>query len=571
MNDPKPLSRDRFSPHGTAPFPSGRDAALRRMHCRLATRSDPGFADELSGLLRTRLRSAILIVLAVFVLNLLRNVLQPGSALDQRPRWLVFTGVEVAALAIVSAWLWSRRPLGLRRLRLLEWIIFGTVAAYIAGLQLDSYHFGFLEQAIARGEAGSVYRLVGIVSLLRWCLVIVLYGTFIPNTGRRCATVVGCLAAIPLVLMVAVGLADPVAGPYVLAALPETAIALATAATIAVFGSHKIRELHEKAHEAQRLGQYQLKQVLGFGGMGAVYLAEHVLLRRPCAIKLIRPDQAGDPKTFLRFEREVQATATLTHPNTVEVFDYGHADDGTFYYVMEYLPGMNLEDLVEQDGPLPPERAVYLLRQVCQALREAHSIGLIHRDIKPSNIIACERGKVYDVAKLLDFGLVKSFGLSDDGVKLTLEGTFAGSPAFMSPEQAAGGQQLDARSDIYSIAAVAYFLTTGQLVFDRPSFVEMLHAHASEPLVPHQTFRETVPADLQRVILRCLEKDPDRRYPDAVALNEALGACACAGQWTAARAEDWWRQRGASTPPPSSPEALQHEGRAPAGGDARHV
>ena len=184
------------------------------------------------------------------------------------------------------------------------------------------------------------------------------------------------------------------------------------------------------------LGQYRLKQVLGFGGMGAVYLAEHVLLRRPCAIKLIRPDQAGDPRTLIRFEREVQATATLTHSNTVEIFDYGHAEDGTFYYVMEYLPGMNLEDLVEQHGPMPPERAVHLLRQVCQALREAHGIGLIHRDIKPSNIFACERGKVYDVAKLLDFGLVKGFGLAGDDAKLTREGAFTGSPAFMSPEQA---------------------------------------------------------------------------------------------------------------------------------------
>src|SRR5262249_15943819 len=148
------------------------------------------------------------------------------------------------------------------------------------------------------------------------------------------------------------------------------------------------------------------------------------------AVKLIRPDQAGDPKTLLRFEREVQATATLTHPNTIEVFDYGHTEDGTFYYVMEYLPGMNLEDLVDQHGPLPAARAVYLLRQVCQALREAHRIGLIHRDIKPSNIFACERGQMYDVAKLLDFGLVKSLGPANDSVKLTREGAFAGSPAF---------------------------------------------------------------------------------------------------------------------------------------------
>src|SRR5437588_4374564 len=214
-----------------------------------------------------------------------------------------------------------------------------------------------------------------------------------------------------------------------LSALPEVAILMATAAAIAVFGSHKIRELHQTAHEARRIGQYRLKQVLGFGGMGTVYLAEHVLLRRPCAIKVIRHDQAGDPQTLIRFEREVRATATLTHWNTVEIFDYGHTDDGTFYYVMEYLPGMNLEDLLERHGPLPPERAVHFLRQVCQALREAHGIGLIHRDIKPSNIFACERGKVYDVAKLLDFGLVKGIGLDNDNVKLTRDGAFTGSPA----------------------------------------------------------------------------------------------------------------------------------------------
>jgi serine/threonine-protein kinase len=232
---------------------------------------------------------------------------------------------------------------------------------------------------------------------------------------------------------------------------------------------------------------------------------------------------------------------------------------------MEYLPGMNLEDLVERYGPLPPDRAVYLLRQVSQALREAHGIGLIHRDIKPSNIIACERGKVYDVAKLLDFGLVKSFGPDDGGVNLTQEGTFTGSPAFMSPEQAVGGKQVDARSDIYNIGAVAYYLITGQLVFDRSSFLEMLHAQAYEPLLPLREFKEAVPADLQRVILRCLEKDPERRYQDVVTLDRALASCACAGQWSAEKAEDWWRQHGASTLPPSTPEVLPQESLPPAG------
>src|SRR5262249_15012079 len=190
-----------------------------------------------------------------------------------------------------------------------------------------------------------------------------------------------------------------------------------------------------------------------------------------------------------RFEREVQAAASLTHWNTIEVFDYGHAEDGTFYYAMEYLPGMNLQDMVEQHGLLPPARAVHLLRQVCQALREAHGIGLIHRDIKPSNIIACERGKVYDVAKLLDFGLVKTFGPEGEAGKLTGAGAFTGSPAFMSPEQALGGAQLDARSDIYNVGAVGYFLTTGRLPFDRLSALAMLHAHAYEPFEPSREFK----------------------------------------------------------------------------------
>src|SRR5438067_6879376 len=179
-------------------------------------------------------------------------------------------------------------------------------------------------------------------------------------------------------------------------------------------------------------------------------------------------------------------------------------------------------------APMPPERAVHLLRQVCQALREAHGIGLIHRDVKPSNILACERGKVYDVAKLLDFGLVKGFGLAGDDARLTREGALTGSPAFVSPEQARGRQQLDARSDIYNVGAVAYFLITGRLLFDRESTLQMLHAHAYEPLVPSDEFKEAVPADLQRVILRCLENDPDHRYQDATTLDRALAACASA-------------------------------------------
>jgi serine/threonine-protein kinase len=542
--------------HFAEPPPDhGRDVVSQHVRCRFATGSGPGFTDEMSCLLRTRLRLAILVMLIGLAIHFLRNVLRLGPTFDHQPLWLVICGCEITVMASALALLWSRRPLSMRTLRAVEWTVFGSIAVFFAWLQVDTYHDGALLRAIVQGHEAQVFRLVGLSAALRWFLLIVLYGTFIPNTWRRCAAVVGSMALIPVTLMAAGSKFDPSTAAFVLSAFPETILLMATAVAIAVFGSHKIRELHEKAHEAQRIGQYRLKEVLGFGGMGAVYLAEHVLLRRPCAIKLIRPDQAGDPKTLIRFEREVQAAATLTHWNTIEIFDYGHSEDGTFYYVMEYLPGMNLEDMVERHGALPPDRAVHLLRQVCQALREAHSIGLIHRDVKPGNIIACERGKVYDVAKLLDFGLVKSFGPEDNSVKLTRDGAITGSPAFMSPEQAMGREQLDARTDIYNVGAVGYFLMTGQLPFDRESALEMLHAHAFEPVVASKVFMETVPADVQRVILRCLEKDPDRRYQDAGTLDKSLAACECAGQWTSERAEAWWRGHGDGSASASSPAA----------------
>jgi serine/threonine-protein kinase len=542
------------------PSPDCRGGSVaEKPRCRLAVGSGPGFTDEMSYLLRTRLRLAILVMLAGFVIHFLQQLYWPGPVYDHRPLWLFFCGCEISVMAGASALLWSRRPLSMRKLRILELIFFGSIAAFFAWLQVDSYHDGAVSRAIVPGHEALVFGLVNASAVLRWFLLVVVYGTFIPNTWRRCAVVVGSLALVPVLLMGAGSFLDKATAAHVLFALPKTIVLMATAVAIAVFASHRIRELHEKAHEAQRIGQYRLKEILGFGGMGAVYLAEHVLLRRPCAIKLIRPDQAGDPKALIRFEREVQAAATLTHWNTIEIFDYGHADDGTFYYVMEYLPGMNLEDLVEQHGSLPPERAVHFLRQVCQALREAHGIGLIHRDIKPSNIFACERGKIYDVAKLLDFGLVKSFGTAGDTVKLTRDGAFTGSPAFMSPEQAQGGQELDARSDIYNVGAVAYFLITGKLPFDRQSTLQMLHAHAYEALVPSHEFTERVPADLQAVILRCLEKDPNHRYQDAVTLEKALAACESTSPWSTERAEEWWRRHGAGTELSSSRESSERE------------
>ena len=296
-----------------------------------------------------------------------------------------------------------------------------------------------------------------------WLLLIFTYGMFIPNTWRRAAVVIGAMALAPVLLVAGMMLAYPQVADSDDRCRHHAAGAGAARSRPSrpCVGTHLINTLRREVFEAKQLGQYRLVKPLGAGGMGEVYLAEHRMLKRPCAIKLIHPDRAGDPHVLARFEREVRMTARLSHWNTVEIFDYGRTDDGTFFYVMEYLPGLSLEDLLERHGPLPAERVVHFLRQTCQGLREAHEVGLIHRDIKPGNIFAAQRGGLYDVVKLLDFGLVKPVG-ENHSARLSQEGGISGTPLFMSPEQARGLGDLDARSDIYSLGAVAYALA------DRP-------------------------------------------------------------------------------------------------------
>ena len=303
---------------------------------------------------------------------------------------------------------------------------------------------------------------------------------------------------------------------------------------IAVYGAHRISILRVQVRKARRLGQYVLRDRLGGGGMGEVFRAEHALLRRPAAVKLIRSDRAGDPANLARFEREVQATASLSHPNTIQIFDYGQTDDGTFYYVMEYLEGPTLEALVQTDGPLPTGRAIYLLRQVCMALREAHAIRLIHRDLKPSNVIVTRRGGLHDVIKLLDFGLVRAHAgaAGESAITQTHEGTVAGTPAYMSPEQAQAQDRLDPRSDVYSLGAKAYFMATSRAPFAGRSHVAMLAAHIYESPEPPDQLRPSVPADFQEVVLRCLAKNPNDRFPDVVTLEKALAGCRDAPNWS---------------------------------------
>jgi serine/threonine-protein kinase len=287
-------------------------------------------------------------------------------------------------------------------------------------------------------------------------------------------------------------------------------------------------------------GQYRLLAPLGVGGMGEVFLAEDGLLGRPCAIKRIRPEHAANPHIRARFEREAELMAQLSHGNIVDVFDYGRTSDGSFFYAMEYLPGLSLADLLRRHGPLPASRVVHLLRQVCHGLGAVHASGLIHRDIKPENVFVAQGDGRYDVVKLLDFGLVRPVAAMASP-RLTQEGAISGTPLFMSPEQAEGLGNLDARSDIYSLGAVAYALLTGRPPFERRTAMEVLIAHARDEVTPPSQLRGNVPADLERVILRCLAKKPEDRFQDIASLEQALAECTAADQWTEEQAARWWQ------------------------------
>lgn len=299
------------------------------------------------------------------------------------------------------------------------------------------------------------------------------------------------------------------------------------------------RELYQRIWRQEQLGPYRLFHLIGSGGMGDVYLAEHQLLKRRCAIKLIRKDKATDRKMLARFEREVKATAKLTHWNTVQIYDYGCTADGVFYYAMEYLEGLNLRQLVDRHGPLPPGRVIFILRQICGALHESGSYGLIHRDIKPSNIFLAERGQMYDVAKLLDFGLVLPASMGNIGIR-TVSAQLQGSPRFMCPEQAQGLKP-DIRGDLYSLACVAYFLLTGRAPFEDDNPVMLVVAHATATPPSFQELGVSVPQDLSDIILRCLHKKPECRFADARELQGALEACQSATEWNWKEAEKWWR------------------------------
>ena len=370
-------------------------------------------------------------------------------------------------------------------------------------------------------------------------LVLVLRAALVPGTARR-AVVVGLFVTVATVLTGALTFRSESGDPHqdllLGATLPLISGLLFTVGSAIV--ARTVYGLRRSVREAMQLGQYTLQRKIGEGGMGAVYLARHALLRRPTAVKLLPADKAG-ATAVARFEREVQLTAQLTHPNTVSIFDFGHTADGVFYYAMEYLEGLSLDELVAVGGPQPASRVAHILLQVAGALGEAHDVGLIHRDIKPANILLCERGGLADVAKVVDFGLVKPIENGADS-DLTAANLVAGTPAYLAPESLADPDAVDGRADLYALGAVGYFLLTGAQVFVGKTTVEVCGHHLhTVPTPPSERLGAEVPEALERVILCCLAKTPAERYATAGDLQDALLACDC-GSWSQSDAKQWW-------------------------------
>jgi serine/threonine-protein kinase len=309
--------------------------------------------------------------------------------------------------------------------------------------------------------------------------------------------------------------------------------------------SREIYGLRTAVVKAKQLGQYTIERLVGEGGMGAVYVARHARLRRPTALKLLLPDRTG-PDSIARFEREVQLTSQLTHPNTVAVYDYGRTPDGIFYYAMEYIDGLSLAELVDTHGPQPPGRVIHILIQAADALIEAHALGLVHRDVKPANILLCERAGSSDVVKLLYFGLVKDIRPNADP-SLTQADAITGTPLYLAPETIADPAMVDHRVDLYALGAVGYCLVTGAPPFQGRSTVEVCGHHLhSLPVAPSERLGSPLPGDLDAVLLACLAKRREDRPASARELQARLRECARHAPWSSDDARPFWERWRAS-------------------------
>jgi hypothetical protein len=479
------------------------------------------------------------IILLSSGLGVIQAVAKPG--LD-----LLFTLASTAQAGIFW-WLCQRGERSIRFSRMMDTggLFLNSIVGALTGRYLLA---GFVhDQSVATAQGFEIAD--GYVSMLQlagMAMMVAIRAALIPSAPRR-TILVTAMFSIPMLVVTSVvvptdggGLAWRALDSQAYRWLPTSAammwgFAIITCAVI----SRVIYGLRAEVRQARQLGQYVLEQKLGEGGMGEVYRARHGMMRRPSAIKLLRGDQAGEIN-LRRFEREVQLTARLTHPNTITIFDYGRTDDGVFYYAMELLDGATLQRIVTVSGPQAPGRVVRILAMTCGALTEAHAIGLIHRDIKPANIMLCTQGGERDVVKLLDFGLVKEFEI-DREVQLTGASAIIGTPQYMAPESILKPDAVDVRTDIYALGAVAYYLLAGVDVFNGTSVLEVCSQHLHQEPEPLSARGIALPAELEAVVLACLSKDPGRRPQSAAELRHRLEACTVE-PWDSDSARAWWSE-----------------------------
>ncbi len=479
------------------------------------------------------------IILVGSGLGLLSAVARPGGD-------LVLTMISTANAGLFW-WLSSRGQRSIQTSRRMEaggLLLNAMISAFMGRYLLTGFA---TDQGLATVQAINVGD--GYVTMLQlsgMAMMMAIRAALIPSSPRRTALVTALTGAPMMLVTVAFepftgdGLVWRALDSGIFPWLPSTMLIIWGFGIITcVVISRVIYGLRAEMLEARRLGQYVIEKKIGSGGMGEVYLAHHGMMRRPSAIKLLRADQAGEVN-LARFEREVQLTARLTHPNTITIFDYGRTHDGVFYYAMELLDGATLQRVVSIDGAQPPARVVRILSMLCGALAEAHGIGLIHRDIKPANVMLCTQGGERDVVKLLDFGLVKEFQVGRD-VTLTGECVAIGTPQYMAPEAILDPGSADARTDIYALGAVAYYLLAGTDVFNGKSVVEVLSQQLSqkpEPLTARRGI--SIPDRLDAVVLSCLEKNPKDRPQTVDELRRRIEACGIE-PWDRTHVDAWWR------------------------------
>jgi serine/threonine-protein kinase len=543
----------------TGPWPADPSAVrLENTAVALVERSEPSLTSEIDALRRKRLLAAaacLAVIYAVLGIWVFASD-NPGTLTAEGSRASLrvgLLGLRCVLAAAVAGLLLSKVPLPHQQIRVVEYVLFlGTTLLVMA----SQYFVGV--DLMHRGPDYAPITLAflkdGVIQMLT---VMMIYGTLIPNRPATGAWLLAAMFLGPVAAMVLLRFHSGATGVVAQLSRAEEAgsniLFLGIGAALAIYCASLLSGLRAQLRQARKFGQYKLIRRLGVGGMGEVYLAEHALLKRPCALKLIKPEASADPIALARFEREVQSSARLAHQNTIRIYDYGHTDDGTFYYVMEYLQGMSLADMVKSYGRLPAGRLIYLFQQVCAGLAEAHELGFVHRDLKPANVFIAVLGGESDVAKVLDFGLVKPTK-EPASTTLSADMMVSGTPLYMAPEQAMADRSLDARADIYALGTVMYFAMTGQPPFLGASPLAVMIAQARDPVVPPSVVRPGVPRDLEAVILRCLAKKPGERFPTVKVLGEALAACESAGDWGPNRADAWWSSIGY---PPLAGAALQ--------------